>query len=502
MLAPSYSEALLMDPAPANDGPERSQEVWQPQTEVTTDMVPSYSEALLYERAEQLDRRNVIANATVAGPSDPTTVVCNMNDPTGMQMLSSMPCECHCPCPCHGNATAATSYDVRMNEHNYVPVSSERLPICAPPKTTNVEDSDSFESQLRTLRTTADGRLRPTENLAPRSMDDLQAGASPSRCGSCGRISTSTQTINLDVVPRVVVTRNKSSDSLQTLPMDLTSGVMSERERKAGLIPRDISEPNLRSRTKPPPPPPTAFPKENVRSLGNILENEEEQTGRVGPVGTTIVNDRLQVPKRQKKIPPALPPSLALLTHSRSLDETSISPGYASISPGYSSISPGYSSLSPGMSSISPGYASISPGFAGFSPAFFGDGRGAIPKSEPRPSRITVNPMSNEACWKLPYSRTNLCLKSILKQNRRRYTLVTADEFQNLADHRDGGPLGHADGLGRGEKGERDVRADKLRSRDALVNARRRMPSFEEFVSERDKAYANDQRRIRNENAK
>lgn len=521
MLAPSYSEALLMDPAPTSDATERNQEVWQARTQATTDMVPSYSEALLYERAEQPDHRNVIVNVAAAGASDPTTV-CNANDPTGGQMLSPLPCECHCPCPCHGNAPG--SFDPgRMNERGYLGVTAgnERLaigappPLLSPPATTNVEDSDSFESQLRTLRTTADGRLRPNQNLAPRSMDDLQTGASPSRCGSCGRISTSTQTINTDnAPPRVVVTRNKSIDGSQITPTDLITCVTAERERKTGFIPRDISEPNLRSRAEPT----SAYPKESVRSLGNILENEEAPTGgggRVGFAATTAAanppSDRLQVPKRQKKIPPAL--STLALTHSRSLDETSISPGYASISSGYSNISPGYSSLSPGFSpafsslspayaTISPGFAGFSPGFAGFPPSFFADGRGAgaIPKNEPR-SRITVNPMSGEACWKLPYSRTNLCLKSILKQNRRRYTLVTADEFQNLADRRDDHLGSHPDGFGRSEKGDG---ADKFRmsAREAFVNPRRRMPSFEEFVSERDKAYANELRRGRDENAK
>lgn len=33
---------------------------------------------------------------------------------------------------------------------------------------------------------------------------------------------------------------------------------------------------------------------------------------------------------------------------------------------------------------------------------------------------------------KMPESKTYFCLKSILKQNRRRYTLVTTEEFRNL----------------------------------------------------------------------
>ncbi|XP_076238755.1 uncharacterized protein LOC143181926 isoform X2 [Calliopsis andreniformis] len=59
--------------------------------------------------------------------------------------------------------------------------------------------------------------------------------------------------------------------------------------------------------------------------------------------------------------------------------------------------------------------------------------RGAIPKRTPGRSRVIANPMSNETCT-LPNSKTYFCLKSILKQNRRRYTLITARELQNLSN--------------------------------------------------------------------
>lgn len=60
--------------------------------------------------------------------------------------------------------------------------------------------------------------------------------------------------------------------------------------------------------------------------------------------------------------------------------------------------------------------------------------RGAIPKrvAEAR-SRVTVNPLVHDP-KKLTTSRTYFCLKSILKQNRRRYTLVTTDELQSYVD--------------------------------------------------------------------
>ncbi|XP_018369367.1 PREDICTED: uncharacterized protein LOC108765252 [Trachymyrmex cornetzi] len=434
MLAPSYSEALLMEPATPRNEPEQRRENWESREEmnVATDIVPSYSEALLYERAEQYDDQNaVMNNAPAICTSNMTT--CNVDDP--MRILPLMPCECHCPCPCHGNAN---EYEMRMDEQrSYIEVatSREQLP-------TSTEIGDTFENELATLRTTADGRLHPPANPVV-SMDNLQIEASPSRCSSCGRISTSTQTINADTLPRIVA-RKKSNESSQTTSANFISNVTSERERRTIL--RDISEPNLRSRSELV----NTFPKENVRSLKNILENEEDLSG-AGKTGFVNVEMSLrherQYPERQRRFP--VSPSL---THHRSLslDETTVSP----------------------------------------------KNMGTIPKTEPR-SRIMVNPILNEACWKLPNSKTYYCLKSILKQNRRRYTLVTADEFQNLTEQDADRGLGYHNSTGRGEKSNNDVQIDKLtdsRSRERL-NPRRRMPSFEEFRSERDRMYNNDQKR-------
>ncbi|XP_012054594.1 PREDICTED: uncharacterized protein LOC105617647 [Atta cephalotes] len=430
MLAPSYSEALLMEPATPRNESEQRRENWESREEmnVATDIVPSYSEALLYERAEQYDDQNAVMN-NVPPICTSNTTTCNVDDP--MRILPLMPCECHCPCPCHGNAN---EYETRMDERSYIEIatSREHLP-------TSTEIGDTFENELATLRTTADGRLHPPANPIA-SMDNLQIEASPSRCSSCGRISTSTQTINADTLPHIVA-RKKSNESSQTTLADFISNMTSERERRTIL--RDISEPNLRLRSELV----NTFPKENVRSLKNILENEEDLSGasKTGFVNVEMsLRHERQYPERQRRFP--ISPSL---THHRSLslDET---------------VSP------KNMSTIS--------------------------KTEPR-SRIMVNPILNEACWKLPNSKTYYCLKSILKQNRRRYTLVTADEFQNLTEQDRG--LGYLNSSGRGEKSNNDVQIDKLidsRSRERL-NLRRRMPSFEEFRSERDKMYNNDQKR-------
>ncbi|KYN00884.1 Solute carrier family 25 member 40 [Cyphomyrmex costatus] len=384
MLAPSYSEALLMEPATTRNESEQRQENWQNREEmnVATDIVPSYSEALLYECAEQYDNRNTTMNNAYAGCTN-STILRSADDP--MQILPLMPCECHCPY----------------------------------------------------------GRLHPPANPVA-SSNNLQIEASPSRCSNCGRISASTQTINADTFPRIVA-RKKSNESSQTTSADFIPNMISEREHRTIL--RDISEPNLRLQSELA----NTYPKENVRSLENILENEEDLpgAGKASCVNVEMIllHER-QYPERQRRFP--VSPSL---THHRSLslDETTVSPKNLS----------------------------------------------TIPKTEPR-SRIMVNPILNEACWKLPNSKTYYCLKSILKQNKRRYTLVTADEFQNFTEQDVNRGVDYLNSSGRGEKGNNDVRIDKLvdhsHSREKLNPIRRRMPSFEEFRSERDKMYINDQK--------
>ncbi|XP_020294940.1 uncharacterized protein LOC109860339 isoform X2 [Pseudomyrmex gracilis] len=440
MLAPSYSEALLMDPVTScNDETERN---WQTQGEadIATNIIPSYSEALLYERAKQFDHRNMMVNSAVGSANDAITITCNDNP--NRQILPLIPCECHCPCPCHENTNC---YKIKINnDHNYIENATGTDHVDVRTRTNNTREvSDVFENELATLRTTADGRLRPPEIVNPCSMNDLRTEASPSRCGSCGRMSTSTQTINSDAISRASV-RNRPSESSQTLSKDFALGAISKKE----VMPRDISEPNLKTRTESM----NAFlPKENVRSLENILENEKKPTRSnrvdvtVAEVSASRVNNTTE--QQQKRLPTNLPP----VVHRRSpfTDEASHSTKNTS--------------------------------------------KGAIPKTELRNNRITVNPMSNEACWKLPNSKTYLCLKSMLKQNKRRYTLVTADEFQNLTDQ--DAYRGFERGLDTSIKSDWNTQLDN-RSRFAeRLNSRRRLPSFEEFVSARDKMmHANDHR--------
>lgn len=64
--------------------------------------------------------------------------------------------------------------------------------------------------------------------------------------------------------------------------------------------------------------------------------------------------------------------------------------------------------------------------------------KGAIPKKFGSRSRVTVNPIS-EVVKRIPTSRTYFCLKSVLKNKQRRYTLVTPEEFQAMDPERSGG---------------------------------------------------------------
>lgn len=433
MLAPSYSEALLMDPAPSNNQAEQNQEDWQIQreTEVASDMVPSYSEALLYERAERLDNRNVMnMNNTIA--------FSNMHD-QNRQMLP-VPCECHCPCPCHMNTNY---YDISTTEdRSYVEIldSDEHLPL--DPPITNAENNDTIENQTEASQAMTDGRLSATENVPPPySMEDLETGISSNRCGTCGRISISTQTTNTDVA-FCVATGNKPNESCQTLSANLNP----EKENESTS--RDISESNLIARSELA----NGFAKGNIANLGNILENEEELMGSARADSTNVEdnfpNERPLIYESQGRNSVPLPSSL-MHSRSLSLEETDISPRNP------------YS-------------------------------KGAIPKCESR-SRIMVNPMSSEARWKLPNSKTYFCLKSILKQNKRRYTLVTTDEFQNITDQNVNGNLECSD---RSNKNDCNNQYDdhKQKNWDIAENSRMKLSLFEESTLGRDKAHSNDQK--------
>ncbi|XP_076299483.1 uncharacterized protein LOC143218268 isoform X2 [Lasioglossum baleicum] len=308
MLAPSYSEALLMDPVP---GPRSAEEASM------TEMVPSYSEALLYQRAEHA--------CVVAEGSNGTSGSCYDLPPR------------ECSCPCHASVENRASDEASREEDD-----ASRQPL---------------------METTIDVHPPPPCSYA----DQAETG----KCGSCGKYLVEAQLEN-----------NPSRDPGTSL-LEVTRIV--RRDIASGVIPRDMSEPNLRSK-------PdliesdTRFLRMNGQSLRNILEHEQEEEFASDERIEGLSPGRLNLPVDRGKFRFSL----------CSLDEAS--------------------SRSRVPIEV---------------------GRGAIPKRTIGRSRVITNPMSNDSAA-LPNSKTYFCLKSILKQNKRRYTLITAEELQNISNKEEG----------------------------------------------------------------
>lgn len=304
MLAPSYSEALLMDPAPDHRDLQSQDAI--------TEMVPSYSEALLYQRADQ----GYAANEEASLDSE---------DSTRRYDLASR----ECSCPCHAALESRILEEASRKDDD----------AGHPPADTNVQinpPSCTFVSQME--------------------------GAG--KCGSCGRFLVEARLENESSGAEVGTSSTEA-------PRRARRGVHS------GVMPRDMSEPNLRTRAEPVEVD-TRFLRLNGQSLGNILENEQEE--------------ELHGDVRVRETPGAR--GMYRFSMS-SLEEASSRAG--------------------GLVDVS---------------------RGAIPKRMPGRSRVIANPMSSETCV-LPNSKTYFCLKSILKQNNRRYTLITARELQNMSNRED-----------------------------------------------------------------
>ncbi|CAK9824048.1 Transmembrane protein 151B [Anthophora retusa] len=322
MLAPSYSEALLMDPAP-------DQRPAESQATTITEMVPSYSEALLYQRAEQ----GCVISEEI-----------NQNE---NQRLASR----ECSCPCHATASII---DMNVLEEN--------------PRQEEEENGQSNEQVSQPLIETS-VEVHPSTCTM---INETENG----KCGSCGKFLVEAQLENSE--------KSRSVSSMENPGTSSTNRIHSIRRgmTAANLIPRDISEPNLRSRTELIETD-TRFLRLNGQSLRNILESDQEEEfnaeNRVQELKQAKMNDSANGNKFRFSL--------------CSLDEVS-----------------------------SRGTVDAS--------------RGAIPKRMNSRSRVIANPMSNESST-LPDSKTYFCLKSILKQNKRRYTLITARELQNLSDRED-----------------------------------------------------------------
>ncbi|XP_043663955.1 uncharacterized protein LOC122627140 [Vespula pensylvanica] len=332
MLAPSYSEALLMEPA-ARPSTENRQIEAEPGTESEIDMgiVPSYSEALLYERAE--------LGSNVAGTF-----------PSIQQERKDLRVEIEptCQCLCH-----KISNDLEI-------VQEQNL-------------SDHVEDRRSTYVT-----MDPT-CIASSSMcqNDISNELELVSC-SCGQQGSYT-------CPSVLDKNNLGEINVNNArTMDRTDKVV----RPSRRVKRDISEPNLRWRSEVGHEG-ACSSKINCRSLENILEEETTDSRN------NLSKVKLDAPRDTFET--VIDEEVSSVITNKSIDNNVTREANSA------------------------------------------ESKGAIPKRfiEQGTSRcrVTVNPRSDEVRRQIPVSRTYFCLKSILKQNKRRYTLMTtAQELEHIED--------------------------------------------------------------------
>lgn len=314
-----------MDPAP-------DQRTAESQDASITEMVPSYSEALLYQRAEQ------------------GCVVTQDVDEDSSRRATSR----ECSCPCHA---VSSTFEVNVQEEG------------------SRQDEDNGQSNDQQTRQPLTETSSGTE-VHPSSCT-LVSETETGKCGSCGKFLVEAQLESSEMSRSECNVENSGTSSLRGFQN-------MRRAARTSVIPRDMSEPNLRSRSELMETD-TRFLRLNGQSLRNILECEqEEEFGIEDRVGETD-QGKIGEPRNGGDF------RLSLC----SLDEANSR-----------------------------------------SRAAVDASRGAIPKRLVGRSRVIANPMSNEACG-LPDSKTYFCLKSILKQNKRRYTLITAKELQDFSDRED-----------------------------------------------------------------
>ncbi|XP_047371438.1 uncharacterized protein LOC124957928 [Vespa velutina] len=332
MLAPSYSEALLMEPA-ARPTTENRQIEAEPGTESEIDMgiVPSYSEALLYERAE--------LGSNVAG-----TFPLIQEERKDLRVEIEPTCQCLCH---------KISNDLEI-------VQEQNL-------------SNHGENRDSTYVT-----LDPT-CIASSSMcqNDISNDFELVSC-SCGHQSSYT-------CPSVSDKNNLGEITVNNArTMDRTDKVV----RPSRRVKRDISEPNLRSRSEIGHEG-ACSSKINCKSLENILEEETTDSRN------NLSRVKLDGPRDNFET--IIDDEVSSIIINKSIDNN----------------------VTREINSA--------------------ESKGAIPKRFVEQStsrcRVTVNPRSDEVRRQIPVSRTYFCLKSILKQNKRRYTLMTtAQELEHIED--------------------------------------------------------------------
>ncbi|XP_058800218.1 mucin-19-like isoform X2 [Phymastichus coffea] len=338
MLAPSYSEALLMESA----GIPTTATASNAQTEAPsgaphTDMVPSYSEALLYERAAAEYQPSQYTSL----PIQPTTVTTQKTT--------------NCECPCHGISTTLGEFAV----------SQESL-------TENWRDVSGANDTTANLRRAKRTNIQSTDRDASCASSSLRAEARI--CENC--LSDTATTATSTRRSLALTTRSNGDLVAATVANEVDGSSDSRQPRQIRYIVREYSEPDLRRNTNTLSEAAVRCIRNNGMSLENIIESGEEVEGQRQPFEQSAPSTSADQPQAST---------------SSTNDEAARSTG-------------------------------------------------AIPKrgtalhstSNQSVNRVTVNPIA-EAVKRLPNSRsTYFCLKSILKQNRRRFTLVTPEELQSL----------------------------------------------------------------------
>ncbi|XP_043465649.1 uncharacterized protein LOC122500669 [Leptopilina heterotoma] len=342
MLAPSYSEALLMEPVVSSRAEESSErenliEAFE------SDMVPSYSEALLYERAQHSSQQT------------------DTDTDTNLQYHQIQPSET-CECPCHVG-------ELHKPEESQPEASTSSKTENNPPDETELENKTP--QHLTESPQNPENYKTPTTSIYPNRnrLSDCNYTTQLKICSACLRSSASDPNrLNRDFsdvgCSRFLskLSRTNSRDNSIEL---LNAACENNTTRNFS---RDISEPDLRTNSELADPT-MKFLWTNGRSLENILENEEQ---------SDVLKKRARSERAEALI--LEDPSPSTLTREEMV------------------------------------------------------ARGAIPKKFPpnnSRSRVTVNPIS-EVVKRIPTSKTYFCLKSILKNKQRRYTLVTPEEFQSL----------------------------------------------------------------------
>lgn len=338
MLAPSYSEALLMEPVISRTEERSERENLIEAFE--SDMVPSYSEALLYERAQHNSLQTD-------------------NNTQYHQIQSSEPCEC----PCHvGELERTEELDQEASTHKTENNSRN--------ETIELENTQTRSEIIHFTESEASAASYQNRNR----LSDCNFSTQLKICSECLRSSASDPNklnrnmseIGCSRFLNQLRRRNSRENSLELLNAAC--------ENTTRNFVRDISEPDLRTNSELADPS-LKFLWTNGRSLENILENEESD----------VLKKRARSERAEALI------------------------------------------LEDQVESISVTREEMI-------------AKGAIPKKFGSKSRVTVNPIS-EVVKRIPTSKTYFCLKSILKNKQRRYTLVTPEEFQALDPERTSGEI-------------------------------------------------------------